>query len=205
MPFDPHGPNLGPRPNHPQDPSADAAALAGAAVKLRPRPRPGGRRTRVLGLEAGLGVLLLGLCWAGWAWAGASLVIAGPGGSLVLPLPSQGFTLSWEHSVEHTQWRETFVAGPGGRWELVSSEFASAGAGLPDRLEPGDVFSLRNGRMKLTHHHVALPALRLRLSDVSPHRLSVGGRILDLNAIFGEGVVTIRAATNSEEGSDEKN
>jgi hypothetical protein len=34
--------------------------------------------------------------------------------------------------------------------------------------------------------------LRIRLSDVSPHILRSGERDIDLNSVFGEGVVTIR-------------
>lgn len=189
------------RQGHAQGRGAGAAATEG----------PGGTWVRGCGRASraprwwGLVGLVLGLFWVCGAWAGPKLLVSGPGSSLRLPLPVQGFTLAWEHSVERTQWRETFVVDSRGNLVLSSSEFSSAGAGLPDRLEEGDVFVLRDGRMTLTNHRVVMPELRILLSGISHHFLSVDGQLLDLNAIFGEGVVIIRAATSHKEGMDEKN
>jgi hypothetical protein len=140
-----------------------------------------------------------GFLWiAAMAWAAASfaggftLRIDGAGKSVRLPIPCNVFDLSWVHSVERTEWRETYTVGPGGEILLTASTFESAGAGLPDRLADGEVFRLEGGKMRIEGRRVPVADLRVRLSDVSPHVLHLGERAVDLNSAFGEGVVTIR-------------
>ncbi len=149
-----------------------------------------------------------GFVWvAAMAWASASfsfaegfsLRIDGGSKTVRLPLSGNGFGLSWLHSVERTGWRETYAVGPGGTISLTASAFASAGAGLPDRLADGEVFRLEDGTMRIEGRSVPVGDLRVRLSDVSPHVLHAGERDVDLNRLFGEGVVTIRA--EGSEGS----
>lgn len=141
----------------------------------------------------------LGFLWvAAMAWAvvsfagGFTLRIDGAGKSVRFPLPGNVFGLSWTHSVERTEWRETYTVGPGEAIFLTASAFASAGAGLPDRLADGEVFRLEDGTMRIEGRRIPVGDLRVRLSDVSPHVLRVGERAIDLNSMFGEGVVTIR-------------
>ena len=122
---------------------------------------------------------------------GFTLRVDGGGKSVRFPLPCNVFDLSWKHSVELTEWRETYMIGPGGGILLTASAFESAGAGLPDRLADGEVFRLEDGRMRIEGRRVPIGALHVRLSDVSPHVLRVGKRDIDLNSLFGEGVVTI--------------
>jgi hypothetical protein len=127
-------------------------------------------------------------------WAGAAsaecLRIAGPHEVRCLAMRSGTFQLSWIHSVERTEWRETYRVDAGGLI-LTASEFSSAGAGLPDRLLPGEVFHNRSGRMWIDHRHIPIRDLRIRLSPLSHHVLHVDGRDLDLTALFGESVVSI--------------
>jgi len=123
---------------------------------------------------------------------GFALRVDGGGKSVRFPLPGSGFGLSWAHSVERTEWRETYAVGPGGEILLTASTFESAGAGMPERLADGEVFRLEGGRMRIEGRRVPVGDLRVRLSDVSPHTLHVGGRSVDLNSVFGEVVVTIR-------------
>jgi hypothetical protein len=47
--------------------------------------------------------------------------------------------------------------------------------------------------MRIGGRRIPVGDLRIRLSDVSPHILRAGERDIDLNSVFGEGVVTIRA------------
>jgi len=134
------------------------------------------------------------MAWAAVSFAGGfTLRIDGAAKSVRFPLPGNVFGLSWEHSVERTEWRETYAVGPGGEILLTASTFESAGAGLPERLAGGEVFRLEGGTMRIEGRRVPIADLRVRLSDVSPHLLHVGEmRAVDLNAVFGEGVVTIR-------------
>jgi len=124
------------------------------------------------------------------AWV---LVVEGGNGARRFPLPSGTFELSWIHSVELTEWRETYVIDRSGGIVLVASEFSSGGAGLPDRVEKGERFLRKDGRMRIEGRNIRIGTLAVRLSDVSHHRLRVSGEPVDLNALFGEGVVTIRA------------
>jgi len=133
------------------------------------------------------------MAWAAVSFAGGfALRVDGAAKSVRFPLPGNVFGLSWEHSVERTEWRETYTVEPGGEILLTASTFESAGAGLPDRLADGEVFRLVGGTMRIEGRRVPIGDLRVRLSDVSPHLLHVGERAVDLNSMFGEGVVTIR-------------
>lgn len=134
------------------------------------------------------------IAWAAVSFAGGfALQVDGASKSLRFPLPCNVFDLSWKHSVERTEWRETYAVGPGGEILLTSSTFESAGAGLPDRLAEGEVFRLEDGTMRIEGRRIPVGDLRIRLSGVSPHILRAGGRDIDLNSVFGEGVVTIWA------------
>lgn len=133
------------------------------------------------------------MTWAALSFAGGfTLRIDGAAKSVRFPLPGNDFGLSWTHSVERTEWRETYTVEPGGAIFLTASAFASAGAGLPDQLADGGVFRLEDGTMRIEGRRVPVGDLRVRLSDLSPHVLHAGERTVDLNALFGEGVVTIR-------------
>ncbi len=133
------------------------------------------------------------MAWAAVSFAGGfTLRVDGAAKSVRFPLPGNVFELSWAHSVERTEWRETYSVGPCGVILLTASTFESAGAGLPDRLADGEVFRLKGGKMRIEGRRVPVGDLRVRLSDISPHVLHVGGRAVDLNSVFGEGVVTIR-------------
>lgn len=140
-------------------------------------------------------LLVAAMAWAAVSFAGGfTLRIDGAAKSVHFPLPGDVFDLSWKHSVERTEWRETYTVGPGGAIFLTASAFASAGAGMPDRLAEGEVFRLEDGTMRIEGRRVSVADLRVRLSDLSPHVLHVGEKAIDLNSIFGEGVVTIRVA-----------
>jgi hypothetical protein len=133
------------------------------------------------------------MAWAAVSFAGGfTLQVDGAAKSVRIPLPCNVFDLVWTHSVERTEWRETYAVGPGGEILLTASTFESAGAGLPDRLADGEVFRLEDGTMRIEGRRIHVGDLRIRLSDVSPHILRAGERDIDLNSVFGEGVVTIR-------------
>jgi hypothetical protein len=127
---------------------------------------------------------------------GAVLRVSGGKTTRLVSLTGDTFALSWRHSVELTEWRETFVVLPDGRISLALSEYASAGAGLPDRLQKGERFRSGGGRMRISGQHVVLKELKVLLSNVSGHVLWAGERRFDLNALFGEGPITIRVDTS---------
>jgi|GEM_PF-991025 len=140
------------------------------------------------------------ITWAAGSFAGGfTLRVDGAAKSVRFSLPGNVFGLSWTHSVELTQWRESYAIGPGGEIVLTASAFASAGAGLPDRLADGEVFRRKDGTMRIEGRRVPVGDLRVRLSDVSPHVLHVGERAVDLNSLFGEGVVTIRGVVEERQ------
>lgn len=61
-------------------------------------------------------------------------------GAVALPLPLPVFTLSWTHSVERVEWRETWEVGEEGL-TLVASAVKGSGAGM----EPGPDARLAEG------------------------------------------------------------
>jgi hypothetical protein len=136
--------------------------------------------------------------------AGERIVISGPASQKIFVLPGKTFDLSWIHSVELTEWRETFAIDPSGRISLAASEFASAGAGLPGMPNGGEIVRLADGKMRLTGSRLVLDDLEVYLSDLSHHYLRTEDRLVDLNAIFGEGTISIRAEKKERGGNDAK-
>jgi len=137
------------------------------------------------------------------AQAGERILVSGPAGRQSLDLPKSRFQLFWIHSVERTEWRETFSVDPSGAISLVASEFESGGAGLPGMPNAGEVVRLADGKMRLTGSGFAVRDLQVHLSDISRHYLRAEDRVIDLNAVFGEGIITIRAEIPTRRGYDE--
>jgi hypothetical protein len=142
---------------------------------------------------------------SGGCRAGERIVISGPASQKTFVLPGKTFDLSWIHSVELTEWRETFAIDPSGRIALAASEFASAGAGLPGMPNGREIVRLADGKMRLTGSRLVLDDLEVYLSDLSHHYLRTEDRLIDLNAIFGEGTISIRAEKKERGGNDAKN
>jgi hypothetical protein len=138
-------------------------------------------------------------------FAGHRIVIAGSTARYSFSLPQDSFELSWVHSVELTWWRESYSVSPSGEIVLVASEYSSAGAGLPDWISPGEHFEISNGKMRLFDRHVPVGDLRVRLSDVSHHYLFIQDRVMDLNGLFGEGLVRIWVDKTQKEENNERN
>jgi len=59
---------------------------------------------------------------------------------LTWSMPGQTITVVWEHSVEHTEWRETWSLDPG-RMTLVEARIKGSGAGM----EPGPGAIFKDG------------------------------------------------------------
>ena len=144
-------------------------------------------------------LLVAAMAWAVVSIAGGFILqVDGAAKSVRFPLPGNVFGLSWVHSVERTEWRDTYTIGPGCAIILTGSAFESAGAGMPDRLAGGEVFRQEDRTMRIEGRRVPIGDLRVRLSDVSPHFLHAGENVIELNSLFGEGVVTIRVKRREE-------
>ncbi len=110
-----------------------------------------------------------------------------------VPVEKDGkFTLAWEHSVEHFQWRETFLITPAGRLYLLRSATQGYGAGTPDRQREGDVFRVERGWLVNEPVDLELKELPISLSRLAPHWLESGPTHLSLLEIAGEQAIVLR-------------
>ena len=106
-------------------------------------------------------------------------------GGKVTALALSMFTLSWTHSVQKTEWRETWAVTPAGL-ELRQAEVKGSGAGM----EPGPDAVLRDGWWVW---HPALPPqerVSLAASGMTPGgwRLCHDGGCVELGAKAGDEV-----------------
>ena len=104
----------------------------------------------------------------------------------------ENFTLAWEHSVEHFQWRETFLITPAGRLRLLRSSTKGYGAGTPDRQREGAAFRMERGWLINEPVCLELEELPISLSRLSPHWLESGDLRLSLLEIAGEQAIVLR-------------
>ncbi len=102
------------------------------------------------------------------------------------------FTVTWEHSVEHFQWRETFLITPGGRLRLLSSFTQGYGAGTPDRQQEGAGFRMEQGWLVYEPVGLELEELPISLSRLAPHWLESGPLRLSLLDLAGEQAIVLR-------------
>ena len=102
------------------------------------------------------------------------------------------FAVTWEHSVEHFQWRETYQITPTGRLRLLSSSTQGYGAGTPDRQQEGAGFRTEEGWLVHEPVGLELEALPISLSRLAPHWLESGDLRLSLLDIAGEEGIILR-------------
>jgi hypothetical protein len=104
----------------------------------------------------------------------------------VAVIAATSFTLSWTHSVEKVEWRETYrVTGAGLRLEQAAVKGSGAG------MEPGPAAVLQNGWWVWQPKIEPLPRLSLAASGatVSGWRLCHQDGCLTLGEQAGDGVV----------------
>ncbi len=80
----------------------------------------------------------------------------------VTTLAVASFTLSWQHSVEHTGWSESWRVDPGAL-TLTEARVKGSGAGM----DPGPGARLRDGWWVWTPAPLALPDLALAASGAT--------------------------------------
>ncbi|MGK6313907.1 DUF1850 domain-containing protein [Neorhizobium sp. DT-125] len=110
-------------------------------------------------------------------------------GGKVTALAVSLFSLSWTHSVQKTEWRETWAVAPAGL-ELREAAVKGSGAGM----EPGPDAVFRDGWWVW---HPALPPqdrISLAASGMTPSawRLCHDGGCVELGAKAGDAVVLSR-------------
>ncbi|MFG1480259.1 DUF1850 domain-containing protein [Xanthobacter sp. V4C-4] len=112
------------------------------------------------------------------------------GGGVVVRLAAV-FTLAWTHSVQRTEWRETWRATPAGL-ELVEVRVEGSGAGM----EPPDGAELRDGFYVAHPRLPAQPEVLLRRSGATADwRVCVAGSCRPVGALLPEAADPVRLAT----------
>ena len=106
-------------------------------------------------------------------------------GAALLHLADPTFTLSWTHSVERTDWAETWRVRPGGL-DLVTARVRGSGAGM----EPGEDAVLRDGWWEWPGD-LEVPRLALAASGTTGGgwRLCADGRCREIAEHPGDPVV----------------
>lgn len=100
----------------------------------------------------------------------ASLCVAALGGAVLAALPGPSFTLSWTHSVEKTEWRESWRI-EGDRLILAEARVKGTGAGM----EPPPDARLSGGWFVWTPHLDPQPRIVLAASGfTADHSLCAG-------------------------------
>lgn len=109
-------------------------------------------------------------------------------------IPTDEFTLAWDHSVEKTRWEERYRVGEGGL-TLTEARVQGFGAGM----EPSPDAVLKDGWWRWQPEREALPELRLTFSSFAPdYRLCWNRRCEELAGVLGRlpgdgEVVSVRA------------
>lgn len=103
-----------------------------------------------------------------------------------LALAATAFTLSWTHSVEKTEWRESWALAAEGL-VLTEARVKGSGAGM----DPGEGAYERDGWWIWAPRAPAVPELVLAASGAtaSPWTLCTASGCLDLGATAGDPVV----------------
>ena len=105
---------------------------------------------------------------------------------------AERLTVTWEHSVEHFQWRETYQITSTGRLRLLSSSTKGYGAGTPDWQWEGAAFRVEQGWLVNEPVGLELEELMISLSSLAPHWLESGALRLSLLDIAGEQAIVLR-------------
>ncbi len=109
-----------------------------------------------------------------------------------VPVENYEFTVAWEHSVEHLQWRETYQITPTGRLRLLGSSTKGYGAGTPDRRWEGAAFRMEQEWLVSEPVGLELDALPISLSRLAPHWLESSALRLSLLEIASEQAIILR-------------
>lgn len=91
------------------------------------------------------------------------LALAAALGAAPVAIPTPGFTLAWNHSIEHQRWEEDYALTPAGL-RPVRARVRGSGAGM----EPGPDARLEGGWYVWEPVTAPLPELRLTRSRYTP-------------------------------------
>ncbi len=96
------------------------------------------------------------------------------------------FVVSWRHSVTKEPCAEYYRRGKAGGIELYRTVFKGLGAGLPFGDEEGKA-SLHDGNIVIDGLRRTLPRVVLFALPLTEHKLSVGGRQIDMLGLLAGG------------------
>ncbi|MEZ5780014.1 MAG: DUF1850 domain-containing protein [Paracoccaceae bacterium] len=107
-------------------------------------------------------------------------------GAISIPLASGGFDLTWRHSVERTEWRESWVV-ENHALHLTEAAVKGSGAGM----DPGPGARLEGGWWVWTPDVPPVPSLVLAASGTTQGgwRICVEGACREIGAASGEAVI----------------
>ncbi len=125
-----------------------------------------------------------------------ALEVRGSGGSgdvvfMKRVAPGDTFSLSFVHSVEKSDVTDYFRIDVGYRIILYQTEFGSLNTGLPAVVSEGEVFERTVRGFRLSGLRRVLPEIHLQVSAAWGGTLAVGGRVISLPALAGDGPVRI--------------
>lgn len=94
------------------------------------------------------------------------------------------FSIGYMHSVAKLPSEEFFTRGPGGSILLIKTVYKGLGAGLPFDSEGGRV-SLQEGAIVIEGLKRSFESITVIPLPFTEHRLTIGGRSLDLMTLLG--------------------
>ncbi len=109
-----------------------------------------------------------------------------PAGLFPLEEKEPAFVISWRHSVTKEPCAEYYRRGKAGGIELYRTVFKGQGAGLPFGDEEGKA-GIRDGAIVIDGLHRTLPRIVLFALPLTEHKLSVGGRQIDILGLLAGG------------------
>jgi hypothetical protein len=105
--------------------------------------------------------------------------------------PGDTFTLSFTHSVEKSEVTDYFRIDDGHRIILYQTEFGSLNTGLPAVVSEGEVFERTDRGFRLSNLQRVLPEILLWVHEDHGGSLGVGGRVVSLPALAGNGLLRV--------------
>jgi hypothetical protein len=105
--------------------------------------------------------------------------------------PGDTFAISFIHSVEKSEVTDYFRIDDDNRIILYQTDFSSLNAGLPAVASGEEVFGRTNGGFRLSNLNRVLPEILLWVHEDYGGTLSVGGQVVSLHSLAGNGLLRI--------------
>jgi hypothetical protein len=105
--------------------------------------------------------------------------------------PGDTFALSFIHSVEKSEVTDYFRIDDDYRIILYRTEFGSLNTGLPAVVSEGEIFERTDRGFRISNLNRVLPEIQLWVHEDHGGSLAVGGKIISLPALAGNGLLRI--------------